>query len=112
MKLPQYQLSRINRNRYEKRLKASFDHGVCKRSVVVTVREVPPKIPFSKWGTLIVRRKCPHCQGEVLVLRLSNSTYYNKGLGKRRYGYLLVGLPLPCPFCNSKNWYPDKFSPL
>lgn len=54
------------------------------------------------------RRKCPHCKGDLLVLRLGNSRYYNSGIGARRYGYALIALPLPCPFCCSLNWYPDN----
>lgn len=62
-----------------RRLMLQMSHGVCKRSIVVRVKDVPPRIPYSQWGSLIEKvYTLPKGQG------LQTPTMHDHGMAKRR----------------------------
>jgi hypothetical protein len=93
------QLGRVKGSR---RLQLELAHGMCKRSQVVTVADVPPRVPFSKWGTFIEKvYTLPKGRGLV------TPTIHDQGLAKRRAFSIHargrdIGKPVTClvRFCD------------
>lgn len=94
--------ARFNIARKKRRLELQMAHGVCKRSHVVSVKDVPPKIPFSRWGTLVQKvYSLPRTKG------LSLPTMHDQGMAKRRAFSIsnrakAMGMPVTCRvrFCD------------
>lgn len=89
------ELERYERKQAEQ-LRKSLQHGLCKRATVVSVSDVPPKLPFSKWATLVEKvYRLPKGKGLCLP------TMHDKGMCIRRVFSIQargrsVGKPVTC----------------